>query len=149
MSKVPSITTRRSLPIALLRAREAVMLRFRPMLARNDVTEQQWRVLRVLGENERIEAGVLADLACVLPSSLSRIIPALEERHLLASARDSTDGRRTMLSLTPHGRQFLANTLPQSAAVYARIERRFGRRQLSELLDQLEALQVALATEDD
>ena len=42
--------TRRSLPMALLRARETVMARFRPMLAENDINEQQWRVLRVLDQ---------------------------------------------------------------------------------------------------
>ena len=34
--------TRHALPMAL-RAREAVMTRFRPMLAAHDINEQQWR----------------------------------------------------------------------------------------------------------
>ncbi|MFT5000920.1 MAG: hypothetical protein ACI875_001925, partial [Planctomycetota bacterium] len=38
--------TEKSLPIMLLRAREAVMRRFRPMLRLHDLSEQQWRVLR-------------------------------------------------------------------------------------------------------
>ena len=38
----------RSLPMALLRAREAVMARFRPLFRLHGVTEQQWRVLRAL-----------------------------------------------------------------------------------------------------
>ncbi len=42
--------TGRSLPIALLRARESLMARFRPMLAAHGFTEQQWRVLRIVGE---------------------------------------------------------------------------------------------------
>ena len=51
---------RRALPIALLEAREAVMSRFRPMLATHDITEQQWRVLRVLAEAGPLEATELA-----------------------------------------------------------------------------------------
>ena len=47
-SKIPSefglSKTRRTLPIALLRAREHLMERFRPMLLSYSVTEQQWRV---------------------------------------------------------------------------------------------------------
>ena len=43
----------RSLPIMLLRAREAVMKRFRPMLKAHGLSEQQWRVLRVLNETGR------------------------------------------------------------------------------------------------
>ena len=37
-----------ALPIALLRTREEVMARFRPHLHQYDITEQQWRVIRVL-----------------------------------------------------------------------------------------------------
>ena len=42
--------TARALPIALLRAREAVMWRFRPLVAAASLTDPQWRVLRVLNE---------------------------------------------------------------------------------------------------
>ena len=75
--------TRRALPIALLRAREAVMARFRPILQARDVTEQQWRVIRVLGEESPLDASEVADRACVLAPSLTRIIKALEERALI------------------------------------------------------------------
>ena len=46
--------TKRSLTIGLLRARESLMLSFRPMLAKHKFTEQQWRVLRVLGEKAHV-----------------------------------------------------------------------------------------------
>jgi homoprotocatechuate degradation regulator HpaR len=68
----------RSLPLMLLRAREAVMDRFRPLLMRTGVTEQQWRVMRVLAEGGAMEAGAVARAACLLPPSLSRIIRTLE-----------------------------------------------------------------------
>ena len=45
-NKMP--TTARSLPIALIRAREGVMLPIRDMLSETGITEQQWRVMRVL-----------------------------------------------------------------------------------------------------
>src|SRR5262245_55114576 len=72
--------TRRALPIALLRAREAVMARFRPILAAHDVTEQQWRVIRVLGEESPLDASEVAERACVLAPSLTRIIRALDRK---------------------------------------------------------------------
>ena len=46
----PMRSIERSIPIALLRAREAVMAHFRPLLADRGYTEQQWRVLRILNE---------------------------------------------------------------------------------------------------
>ena len=70
----------RSLPMQLLRAREAVMQRFRPMLHQHGVTEQQWRVIRALMEPEATEIGALAASCCVLPASLTRIVDTLEEK---------------------------------------------------------------------
>ena len=57
--------TKRSLPIALLRAREQVMEPIRAMLADSGVTEQKWRVLRVLEEAGEIEPTVIAREACL------------------------------------------------------------------------------------
>ena len=71
--------TRRSLPIALLRARESIMAKFRPMLARYNINEQQWRVIRVLGEHGELDATQLAERALVLGPSLTRMIKTLEK----------------------------------------------------------------------
>ncbi|MBO6901220.1 MAG: homoprotocatechuate degradation operon regulator HpaR [Rhizobiaceae bacterium] len=136
--------TRRSLPIALLRAREAVMSRFRPMLAEHGVTEQQWRTLRVLYESGTIEATELAQRACVLPPSLTRIILALEERGLLTRSRHEKDGRRVLLDITAEGRALIAAVTPESAAIYKEMETRFGKAEIERLLDQLEKLVNAL-----
>src|SRR5690606_9244668 len=98
--------TRRSLPIALLRAREAVIARFRPILARHGLTEQQWRVLRVLSEmSDAIDASNLASRAFILPPSLTRILKMLDERGFISSARDKIDGRRTLIAIRPAGMQ--------------------------------------------
>ncbi|MGL4281189.1 MAG: MarR family transcriptional regulator, partial [Albidovulum sp.] len=72
--------TRRTLPIALLRAREAVMERFRPLLAAHDISEQQWRVMRVLQEAGESDATQLSRAANVLAPSLTRMLRTLEAR---------------------------------------------------------------------
>lgn len=59
-------STDRTLPMALLRAREAVMDMFRPHLAAHGVTEQQWRVMRVLAELDGADAQMLAAKANIL-----------------------------------------------------------------------------------
>jgi homoprotocatechuate degradation regulator HpaR len=144
MSKSKNVSTRRSLPMALLRSREAVMQLFRPHLALIGLTEQQWRVLRVLGEDGASEAGHVAERACILPPSLSRIIKALAEQKFIASFRDKADGRRTMIELTASGRRFLEQAAPQSAVIYAAIEKAYGKAELAEMLDNLEQLQSTL-----
>ena len=45
-----------SLPMELLKAREAAMARFRPMLRSHGLTEQQWRVIRALAAYQKIDA---------------------------------------------------------------------------------------------
>ena len=93
--------TSKSLPIAMLRAREAMMLSFRPILAKHGFTEQQWRVLRVLSENGTSDAGQVAFDACILAPSLSRIIGKLETGKFISRFIDNKDGRRINLSYLP------------------------------------------------
>ena len=132
--------TRRSLPIALLRARESVMAKFRPMLAHHDINEQQWRVIRVLGEQGDLDASQLAIRALVLGPSLTRMIKTLEKSKLVTKRSDKSDGRRTIISITPKAKALIKEVTPESAAIYKDIEEKFGTEQIEQLLDLLEAL---------
>lgn len=132
--------TRRSLPISLLRARESVMLKFRPMLARHDMNEQQWRVIRVLGEAGELDATELAERALVLAPSLTRMLKALKARKLIALRKDRQDRRRTLVSVTPAAKALIGEISPESAAVYREIEAAFGKEEMERLLDLLEAV---------
>src|SRR3569832_2885185 len=78
--RVPMRDFSQSLPMSLLRAREAVMRQFRPSLRRHDLTEQQWRILRALAAIAAIEVTELARTAFLLGPSLSRILRDLEAR---------------------------------------------------------------------
>lgn len=129
--------TRRNLPMNLLRLRERIMNEFRPMLHAHDVTEQQWRVLRVLQEAEELDARDVAERACILAPSLSRILKTLTARGLIETARDSSDGRRTMIRLSADGNAFIERLTPESAASYARIEKIIGAGRMAELIDAL------------
>ncbi|PLP56493.1 homoprotocatechuate degradation operon regulator HpaR [Mesorhizobium loti] len=141
-------STRRSLPMTLLRAREVIMAHFRPMLARHDITEQQWRVLRVLAETGPLEATELANRASILPPSLTRIIKALEERQLITRNRVKDDGRRALLAITPSGVTLIEDLAPERIAIYEAIEGRYGAEQYEQLLDMLESLIQSESSED-
>lgn len=145
VNKAPQLTqdallprnTRRSLPIALLRAREAVMTHFRPMLAAHELTEQQWRVIRILGENGTVDASEVAERAFILAPSLTRIIKSLEERGLIGKDRDEADGRRVLLRITPAGLKIIEEVTPESRMIYSDLERKFGEEKINLLLDLL------------
>ncbi len=132
--------TRRSVPIALLRAREAVMSHFRPMLAQHDITEQQWRVIRILAETDIVDASEMAEQAFILAPSLTRIIRSLEERGIITKTKDENDGRRVLLQITPVGLAIIKEVAPESRLIYQMIEERFGHERIDQLLDMLEDL---------
>jgi homoprotocatechuate degradation regulator HpaR len=135
----------RSLPMALLRAREAVMRQFRPSLRKHDLTEQQWRILRALAAVDAIEVTELARIACLLGPSLSRILRDLEARGLIERRALKTDLRRAVLSISARGLRLIAGVAPSSEAIYAVITRRYGARKLGELQTMLAELEVSLA----
>tara|TARA_B100001027_G_scaffold43235_1_gene27895 strand:+ start:312 stop:704 length:393 start_codon:yes stop_codon:yes gene_type:complete len=121
----------------MLRAREAMMLSFRPILAKHGFTEQQWRVLRVLGEKGTSDAGQVAFDACILAPSLSRIIGKLETEKFITRFIDDKDGRRINLSLTSLGQEVLNKIAPDMDIIYKAIQKRYGEEKLSVLLDLL------------
>ena len=136
--------TDRTLSIVLLRAREAVMERFRPMLQAHDVTEQQWRIMRVLRETGPCFATQLAEHACILPPSLSRILKTLEAKRYVEMPKDQADGRKTRVTLSGEGDAFLSALTPQSAAAFSDIEARLGKKRIDQLLDDLNDLLARL-----
>ncbi|MCP4071101.1 MAG: homoprotocatechuate degradation operon regulator HpaR [Hyphomicrobiales bacterium] len=136
----PISPTDRSLPIALLRAREKVMGPIREMLAKVGVTEQQWRVLRVLDEIGPSDASEIARRACLLMPSLTRIIQTLCENDLVTRKPDVADRRRQIIEITSTGRVLIAQNMAQSRQIASDLEGRFGRQNISQLLDLLNAL---------
>lgn len=133
--------TRRSLPIALLRARETVMGPLRDMLATSGVNEQKWRVLRVLHERGPLELSQVAAEAVLLLSSLTRMVGPMVEEGLISRMTPPEDRRKTVVAITPAGLALVNAHAGQSAAILGRIEAGFGRDRLEQLLDLLEDLQ--------
>jgi len=135
----------RSLPMSLLRAREAVMRQFRPSLRNHGLTEQQWRILRALTAVDEIEVTELARVAFLLGPSLSRILRDLEARALIERKAAENDGRRAVVSISAKGLKLIEAVAPTSEAIYAEITRRYGARKLAELHEMLGALEASLA----
>ena len=135
----------RSLPMSLLRAREAVMRQFRPSLRNHGLTEQQWRILRALTAVDEIEVTELARVAFLLGPSLSRILRDLEARALIERKAAETDARRAVVSISAKGLKLIEAVAPTSEAIYAEITRRYGARKLAELHEMLGVLEASLA----
>jgi homoprotocatechuate degradation regulator HpaR len=137
-------STHLALPISLLRTREQVMERFRPLLAARGITEQQWRVLRVLAEIGPSDASTVAHHACLMLPSLTRITRTLSEAGWVEPSKDPEDGRKIRLALTDEGHAVLRKAAPESAAVYASIAAAIGPEKLAQLQNLLIDVRRAL-----
>ena len=145
--KVPMRDFSQSLPMALLRAREAVMREFRPSLRQHGLTEQQWRILRALAAVEAIEVTELARVAFLLGPSLSRILRDLEARGLIQRDVDARDLRRGVLSISAKGLKLIALVAPTSEAIYTSIAHRYGARKLAALHKMLGELEQSMGSD--
>ncbi len=132
--------TERSLPIALLRARESVMGPIREMLASSGINEQKWRVLRVVDEQGPMEQTAIAQAACLLLPSLTRILRTMEEEGLLSRAEGTLDRRKSIVTITDAGRAVIQQHSATSGLLLSKLEQRFGAEKLNRLLDLLDDL---------
>lgn len=132
--------TEESLPIMLLRAREALLVRLRPILQVQDLTEQQWRVMRVLDESGPLEPTVLGERCVVLTPSLTRILSALEKRGLLRREPHDSDKRKQVIHITKAGQDIIAIIAPEAKLIYDELEENFGKPHLVNLLNKLKKI---------
>jgi homoprotocatechuate degradation regulator HpaR len=144
--RIPMRDFSKSLPMSLLRAREAVMKQFRPSLRVHGLTEQQWRILRALAAVDAIEVTELARVAFLLGPSLSRILRDLESRQLIERRTRKADLRRGVVSISQKGLKLIEVVAPTSEAIYAAITQRYGTQRLAKLQDMLVALEDSLGT---
>lgn len=126
--------------MALVRAREGVMSPIREMLAQTGITEQQWRVLRVLSEYGAMESKTLAERASLLFPSLTRIANTLRQKGLIVQTRDKVDRRRQFIEISAAGQKIIDDNAAQAARIAQEFQERLGREEYETLLDLLARL---------
>lgn len=134
----------RNLPRLLLQAREAVMAHTRPSLREHGLSDQQWRVLRVLGEHGTVETGRVAREAYILGPSLTGVLTRMERDGLVRRERDPADQRRTVVEATAKGRRMVERLSTTIEQHYQWLEKSLGKQKLAQLyglLDELIALE--------
>jgi homoprotocatechuate degradation regulator HpaR len=136
----------RNLPLLLLQAREAAMGHFRPILQEFGLTDQQWRIVRVLNESDAgMEPGRIADVCKILRPSLTGILARMEDMGLIERERSAVDQRRQRISLTAAGRARVRRMLPFIEAQYRLIEEVVGAGALDATYRALDVLLDLLA----
>lgn len=141
LNKMPNATfTHRNLPRLLLQARESVMAHTRPNLREHGLSDQQWRVLRVLGEHGTVETGRVAREAYILGPSLTGVLTRMERDGLIERARDPADQRRTVVNATAQGLRLVETLSVAIEAHYAWMDKALGTEKLTQLYALLDEL---------
>ena len=137
----------RNLPLLLLKAREALMQGRRPTLREHGLSDQQWRVLRVLAEPahaDGLDTGRLAREAHLLGPSLTGMLARMEQSGLVQRQRSELDARRSVVRATDAGLALAASLAVAIESQYGDLDQRLGHaklEQLYQLLDEVIALQ--------
>lgn len=112
----------RSLPMMLYRTLDAVMPEFREVFSDYGLTEQQWRVLRVLWEHESVTLMDLAGHTLISPPSLVGIVDRLSRAGLATRVPSETDRRVVYVRATTKGAALECEVSPRVDAIYRRLE---------------------------
>ena len=128
----------RNLPRLLLQARESVMAHTRPSLREHGLSDQQWRVLRVLGEHGTVETGRVAREAFILGPSLTGVLARMERDGLVQRERDPGDQRRSVVEATARGLKLVQKLSRTIEEHYGWMEQSIGKHKLAELYDLLD-----------
>jgi len=108
-----------SLPMMLYRTLDTVMPRFRKIFNDSGITEQQWRVLRVLWEHDAVTINRLAELTLIPAPSLVGIVDRLERDERVIRQRSQADRRKVNVVLIAKGIELEDQVMPRVAAAYA------------------------------
>ncbi len=110
-----------SLPMILNRTLDAVLPPYREIFTRYDLTEPQWRVLRVVWGNDKVKSVDLASHTLLAAASIVGIVDRLEKKGLVSRVRSTTDRRAIYIVATAKSRDLQKEVGPQIAAIQARV----------------------------
>jgi homoprotocatechuate degradation regulator HpaR len=130
----------RNLPLLLLLARERVISHFRPILQACDITEQQWRIVRVLLEVESLEPREISELCCISGPSLTGVLRRMELLGFIARRPLKHDQRRQLVTLKSRGRALAGRMAPLIDGVYVELEAIAGAALCADLYQVLDRL---------
>ncbi|NUR86817.1 MAG: MarR family transcriptional regulator [Nonomuraea sp.] len=133
-----------SLAYLLSRAERSVNRCLSATLAGEDVTVEQWRILRALADGRGHSMGELAEAVLMPHPTLTKAVDRLIDRALVYRGASAGDRRRVAVFLADRGRDLLARVDGAVAEHHRTIAVAFGDDRTEHLMGELEALVTAL-----
>ena len=104
-----------------------------------DFTEEHWRILHVLSDEQGRSMGELAELSLLNGPALTKNIDKLVSRGVVQRAADPHDSRKVLVFISDHGLEVVARLKERVDAHHDSIEEALGPRRTSQLKRLLES----------
>ena len=135
-----AITFTHSLPMLLNRSLDAIMPPYRDLFQEFGVTEQQWRILRVLWEQTHLTSTQISTLTLLPAPSLVGILDRLEKKGLVKRLRSSTDRREVNITITKLGKELQIQVMPRVKEIQNQIKQKLSAtewKHINEILEKI------------
>ena len=117
----------------LRRAVQVMNLLWQEEVSRS-ITSPQFAALNALYSEPDLDQRRLGERISLDRSTMAEVVSRLASRGLIRTQRDSRDGRRKTIALTPKGRQTVHQLIPRTHAMTARLVGPLNEDQRKELL---------------
>lgn len=130
----------KSLPMMLHRTLDAIIPHYRRVFKDHKISEQQWRILRVLWEVSECTSAELAKRTLLPSPSMVGIIDRMSAKNLVTRQRSEEDRRIVHVSLTNKGQALKDKILPQVDAVYEQMVSRCDAAAWQTMIDTMQVI---------
>jgi len=134
-----------SLPMLLNRSLDAIMPPYRDLFQEFGVTEQQWRVLRVLWEQKHLTSAQISNLTLLPSPSLVGILDRLERKDLVKRLRSTSDRREINITITNLGRELQSKVMPKVKLIQDQTREKLSPtewKQINNILKKLDRIKI-------
>tara|TARA_B110000008_G_scaffold236967_1_gene242483 strand:- start:1692 stop:2150 length:459 start_codon:yes stop_codon:yes gene_type:complete len=134
-----------SLPMLLNRSLDAIMPPYRDLFQEFGVTEQQWRVLRVLWEQKHLTSAQISNLTLLPSPSLVGILDRLERKGLVKRLRSTSDRREINITITNLGRELQSKVMPKVKLIQDQTREKLSPtewKQINNILKKLDRIKI-------
>jgi DNA-binding MarR family transcriptional regulator len=102
-------------------------------IAAEEVTEEQWRILQVLSDEQGRSMGGLAELVLMNHPALTKNIDRLVSRNLVQRAADAQDNRKVLVYISDLGLEVVSRLKISVDAHHGALEDAMGVRKVEQL----------------
>lgn len=104
------------------------------------ITSPQFAALNALYREPRLDQRTLGRRISLDRSTTAEVVSRLGARGLIRSERDTKDGRRKTITLTPRGATTLQHLIPRTHVMTSRLVRELDERERDQLLHLLNSV---------